>query len=350
MADPRSREASGERHVQEDGDGSRRAGRRRGRGHGPSARLGADQDHRDHRAVRARRRIGPDGPHAAGRHTEEQPEQAVGRRREQAGRRRRRGDDGDTRRERRPAQADHHVERALHDPALVEAAGELARLHTHRHAGAGRIPAVDLHRRAVQDGGGLHGRRQDGQSPAQDRRQRLEARGPPHHGRARTGGRRQDHLHPLHRRRPDLGATGGQAHRGIDGEPVRGDRQLARRQRPPALRAVGSAHGLHRQDHRRHGLERRAHLRRAGRQAHLQHAARHVHAGQGIPGAAGLLRRPVQAGARNAGVEGLRRAQRAAARLPRRRRVRRVPDAGRAPHARPAPGRVPRAVTRPGAG
>ncbi len=92
----------------------------------------------------------------------------------------------------------------------------------------------------------------------------------------------------------------------LDGQQSdRGGRAVAGRRAASALHLRRPAQHLHDQGHGRHGMVRHSDLQAIRRGCRLPDAARHLHARRRDEGAGRLLRRSLQEGARDAGLEGV---------------------------------------------
>ena len=114
---------------------------------------------------------------------------------------------------RRPAQHHHHAVEPLHHAARDRRALQLEGHDARRHAGTRPVRALGERRDSLQDGEGVHRRREGRRrQDLQDGRHRLQAGGPDHHrGAGEADGAQEVHLHALRGRRRSGGAARRQA-------------------------------------------------------------------------------------------------------------------------------------------
>src|SRR6266568_673178 len=156
--------------------------------------MGAGEAGRDRRRRRRGRGVRPDGEDDAGRHPEEQPDEAADGRLAQRRRLRRGGADLHEVERRRPAQGADRLFAHLHAAALGQDPVQLARAHAGVHHRARPVRAVGQHHAAPQEREGIRRGRQGRQPAVQDGRHRLQARGPRPHRLPREEDRREIRL------------------------------------------------------------------------------------------------------------------------------------------------------------
>ena len=270
--------------------------------HGPR-RVGAHPHGGNHRARRSRRRRRSDGAHRARHHLQARPDEAIDGGHQQGRRRRRRRLPRRQDRERQSAQTGHHAVEPVHHTARDRHSILLQGHHAGGDDGAGRVHPLGQRRQAVQDRQGIHRRRQGGERRVQDGRHRLQAGRPDHHRRAREADRRKVHLYSVQGRRRGCGPTGRQSRRFHRQQPDRSGGAVARRQASAAVRVRQQEARLQGKDRRRSRMGFDPDLQVGRHRCRVPDAARLLHGARRDAGPGELLRRPVEEGPRDRGVE-----------------------------------------------